>query len=119
MSDRKELIKAYKMAQRPMGVFQIRNTTNGRVFVAKGINLEGIMTRHRCQLQMKAHQCRELQEDYNALGPDAFAFEVIETLEHVSDPEHNYAEDLQVLEELCIERLQPYGDRGYHKQKNG
>ena len=30
------------------------------------------------------------------------------------DPAHDYREDLKTLEKIWMEKLQPYGDRGYH-----
>lgn len=31
------------------------------------------------------------------------------------DQHNNYYEDLHVLEEMWLEKLQPYGERGYNK----
>ncbi len=113
---RRELGRAYKESRRPMGVFQIRNTTNGRVLVAASHDLPAALNHHRAALRFGSHRNAELQRDWNALGPDAFAFEVLDTLAPPppeDEPGYDPTEDLQVLEALWVDRLQPFGERGY------
>ena len=43
----------YKLSHRPMGVFQIRNTTNGKIFVDSSINVPGKINRHKFQLECR------------------------------------------------------------------
>jgi hypothetical protein len=69
------------------------------------------------ELKLGVMRNPQLQADYNELGADQFAYEVLERLEPQDDPNYNYADDLQTLEELWLEKLQPYGDRGYNKKK--
>ena len=58
-----------------------------------------------------------LQHDWVALGPDAFVFEVLDTLAPPEDqPGYDPTDDLRTLEQLWRERLQPFGDRGYMKR---
>jgi hypothetical protein len=112
---KRELIRAYKESRRPMGVFQVRNTTDGRALVAASADLPAALNHHRAALRFGSHRNRELQRDWNALGPDAFAFEVLDTLTAPEDaPTYDPADDLAVLEALWLERLQPFGERGYH-----
>ena len=114
---KRELIRAYKETRRPMGVFQVRNTTTGRALVAASPDLPAALNRHRAALRFGAHHNRELQRDWNACGPDAFAFEVLDTLTPPDgQPEYDPAQDLRVLLALWLERLVPYGDAGYMRR---
>jgi hypothetical protein len=48
------------------------------------------------------------------MGANAFTFEVLDTLTAPPDqPGYDPADDLRVLEALWLERLQPFGERGY------
>lgn len=101
-----------------MGVFQLRNTTNERVLVDSSVNLPGIFNRLRTQLRMGAYlKHKELQSDWNELGEEAFAFEVLEELEPPHAPGFDPSGDLEAMLELWLERLRPYGERGYNRRK--
>ena len=78
--DRKALSREYKANRRPMGVFQVRNTLSGKVFLGSTADLPSMLNRQRAQLQMGAHPNRQLQADWRAHGAGAFAFEVLDTL---------------------------------------
>ena len=49
--DRKALVREYKETQRPMGVYCVRNTVNGKLLVGKSIDLPSILNRQRAQLR--------------------------------------------------------------------
>ena len=111
---KRELVRAYKESRRPMGVYCVRNLATGRALVGRAVDLPAVLNRERAALRVGAHANRELQRDWNALGPDAFAFEVLDTLAAPEDDAgYDPAEDLKVLEALWLERLQPFGERGY------
>jgi hypothetical protein len=74
----KQLKEDYKRAVRPMGVFQIRNLKNEKVFVVSGIDLAGILNRHRFALVAGGHANKQLQKDWNSQGADDFAFEILD-----------------------------------------
>jgi group I intron endonuclease len=116
MIDKKKLKEQYKQTLTPMGVYQIKNLVNGKVFVGSSKNLPGKINSHRFQLKQGSHMNRALQQDYSHFGEDRFSFTILDYLEPGMDPKHDYTEDLKVLEEIWMERLQPYGDRGYHQQ---
>ena len=116
MIDRKALVRAYKETRRPMGVYRIVNTTNGRALVGASVDIPSILNRHRVQLQFAGHRNEALQRDWNALGPDAFAFETVDTLVPPEDPAYDPADDLKALEAMWIEQLQPFDDRGYNSR---
>jgi hypothetical protein len=114
--NRKELIREYKESRRPMGVFQVRNNRNGRVLVGASTDLPSILNRHRAQLRLGTHSNRALQKDWNELGPEAFEFEVLDTLTEPDRPDWDPAEDLRALEELWLDRLQPFEEHGYNSR---
>ena len=107
----------YKLSHRPMGVFQVRNVTNDKVYVDSSLNIPGKINRHRFQLNGGSFKSRSLQKDWNELGEASFEFETLEPVEPRSDSNYDYAADVLVLEDLWLERLEPYGDRGYNERK--
>lgn len=112
--NRKALIRAYKDTPRPMGIYRIHNVRDDRSLVASSVNLPAVINRERTRLRFGGHPNAALQRDWNSLGPDAFAFEVLDTIKAPDgQPEYDPADDLAVLEALWIDRLQPFGDRGY------
>jgi hypothetical protein len=115
--NKKDIIREYKMSHRPMGVFQIRNTVNEKVFIDSSNNIAGKINRHKFALNAGSHANKPLQTDWNALGESAFAFETIEPLEPREDPSYDYRSDLETLEDLWLEKLEPYGDKGYNERK--
>ena len=112
----KQLKQEYKRGIRPMGVFQIRNLVNGKIFVVAGINLEGMINRHRFALEAGGHQNKQLQLDWNNQGPGGFAFEI---LDQMNPPEDSRAsrQDLETLEDMWLRQLVPFGERGYKQPK--
>lgn len=115
--DKKAAINEYKLSHRPMGVFQIRNTVNDKVFVDSSINVPGKINRHTFALKAGLHASKTLQADWNELGETAFEFETLEPVEPRDDQNYNYSADLETLEDLWLERLEPYGDHGYNIKK--
>jgi hypothetical protein len=112
--DRKAAIRAYKETPRPMGIYRIRNLRDGRSLVARSVDVPSALNRERTQLNLRAHRNRALQRDWIELGPDAFAFEVLDTLAAPHGrPDYDPGDDLRVLEALWLDRLQPFGERGY------
>jgi len=115
--DKKAAILEYKLTHRPMGVFQIRNKSNGKVFIDSSVNVPGKINRHTLQLNMGSHPNKRLQADWNELGPGSFEFETLEPLEPRDDPSYDYKSDLEVLEDLWLERESPFGESGYNERK--
>jgi len=117
--DRKARIREYKEILQPAGVFRIRNTTTGKSLVASSANLPGTLNRHRFQLERGSHPSKKLQADWNALGPGAFEFEVLDQLKPSDKPDYNPAEDLRVLKEMWIEKLKASGEMLYLEAGRG
>ena len=115
--DKKAALLEYKLSNRPMGVFQIRNTTNDKVFVDSSTNIPGKINRYKFALNMGSHASKPLQADWTEQGEALFEFETIEPVEPRDDPNYDYAADLVTLEDLWLEKLEPYGERGYNVRK--
>ncbi|WP_027084837.1 GIY-YIG nuclease family protein [Cohnella panacarvi] len=120
---KKDLATAYKQSFRPMGVYQIRNTVNGKALVGSSMDLDGMNNRLAFSKQMNANTFMELRDDWNRYGGNAFVFEVLDRIkpreEQMNDPSEldGYKEEVETLLELWLEKLQPYGERGYNKPK--
>ncbi len=117
MDRKKELKMMYKEAKRPMGIFQIKNGQTGKILVGSSNNLEAMKNREMFMLKTGAHFNRELQQDYNQYGADAFTFEVLETLKLTDNPFQDTKKELEELEEKWLKTLQPYDENGYNKRK--
>ncbi|HEU4964575.1 MAG TPA: hypothetical protein VFV52_12085 [Bacilli bacterium] len=114
---RAELIREYKATPKRMGVFQLRNKHNGKVYVYTNANLDKIYTRLAFEMRMGTHLNRELVADWKEYGEENFAFEILEEIPLDDKRRENPKEALKELEEKWMEKLQPYGDRGYHKPR--
>lgn len=60
------------------GVYQIRNTLNGKRYIGGSINIDVRWQRHRSDLRRGAHHAIALQRAWNKYGEAAFVFEVLE-----------------------------------------
>ena len=115
--NRKSLIRAYKETRRPMGVYRIHNTRDDRSLIGRSVDLPAILNRERVSLRFGNHPNAALQRDWTTLGPDSFVFEVLDTLKAPDEqPDYDPTDDLRVLEELWIERLELLGERGYGRR---
>jgi len=119
MIDKKKLKRKYKETVQPMGVYRITNKVNGKIFIASGINLRAALNSNRFQLNFGMHRNKELQAAYTQFGEQHFSFDVLDYLEPKKDPGYNYAEDLKVLEDMWLDKLQPYENKGYNRRKAG
>ena len=117
MPDRKEIIRQYKQKILPMGIFQIRNLVNGKILIGSSKNLQNFANRHKFQLKLGSHKNKDLQDDYSKYGETNFVFEIIDHLQAKEDPACDYTKDLKVLEDLWLEKLQPFAGKGYNSPK--
>ena len=116
-TDKKALKKAYQQSHRPMGIWAIRNLVNDKVLIGYSLNLPGILNRLKLQLQTGSHQNQALQNDWSKLGSERFAFEILDEISPRSDPTYDYRADLLLLEDMWLENLAPYGEKGYNEPK--
>ena len=115
--EQKRLKQDYQRTKHAFGVFLIRNTTNEKVFLGAGLDIHGIINRHKFALRAGGHQCVALQRDWNELGAEKFEFEILDQMEPLDDPLFDVRRELNFMEEMWLEKLQPFGDRGYNKKK--
>jgi hypothetical protein len=116
-TDRSEIKRLYKQNQPDMGVYQIRNRVNGRIYVGSSRNLEGTRNSRLFQLRMgKVVFSRELQKDLNEFGARSFEFSVLGVLERPEEGD-NIEQSLAALELHWLEKLQPFGESGYNNVK--
>ena len=113
--DRKAKIRKYKDTPRLMGIYQIKNKVNGKILIGASVNLPAILNRYNAELKMDSCRNAVLQKEWNQFGPEMFEFNEHEILKPVDDPTYNPSEDLRVLEELWIEKLSPFNEKGYNQ----
>jgi len=117
MKSRYELREEYKQKKYKMGVFQIRNSNNNRIFVSCSLDLDAIWHAQKLQLDIGIHSNSELQKDWNEFGSGNFCFEILEILEQNDDKPREFKKELKSLEERIVEELQPFENRGYNRKK--
>lgn len=110
---RKELQELAKEMKIEAGVYQIRNTKNGKLFIQTSRNLKSINGQF-LQLEMGRSPFQELQREFNEYGKEAFTIEVLEVVEEPKEGPFDLNDALKKLKERWLEQLQPYGERGYH-----
>ena len=115
--NKKELKKKYLQTLRPMGILQVKNIVNEKIFITSGLNINGKMNSCKFQLEQGSHPNTDLQKDFKEFGSEKFQFAIIDYLEPKDDTKTDYADDLKMLEEIWIDRLQPFGEKGYNKLK--
>jgi hypothetical protein len=96
------------------GVYQIRNTQNGKIYIstARNIsNLNGI----RFELNVGSYRNKVLQSEWKQYGGDAFVFETLESFEENGDTKE-ISKKLREMEKKWIAKLQPFGERGYNRE---
>jgi len=114
MKSRQDIKREYKERKKPAGVFQVKNTKNGKVLLGSSLNLEGALNRHKFELTMGSHRSKELQKEWNEQGPDAFVFEILEEVKIRDVPHFDINDELLLLEQIWLEALQPFSERGYN-----
>ncbi len=112
---RAEIRRAYKETPRQAGIFQIRNNRTGKVLLGSSTNLHGPLNKHRFMLSVGRHDNAVLQNDWNSFGADAFTFEILEVVKPSDDPAFCLEDELTLLEQIWLEKLQPFGERGYNQ----
>lgn len=117
MTDKKTLIREYKEARQPAGIFAVKNLNGGKMLVGASPNVPGMLNRQRFQLRSGGHPDPELQGDYKKLGPEAFAFETLDLLDMPDEPAYDPADDLAALLEIWLEKLAAVGTPFYRLRK--
>lgn len=111
--DRRAKIREYKDAPPAAGVYAIRNTATGRLFVGSALNPTGRLNRHRFALQLGSHPSSDLQADWNERGADGFEFTELDRLTPSDEPGYDPGRDLVTLMQMWLERLESTGASFY------
>ncbi len=70
-------------------------------------------------LKIGSHPNKALQKDWDELGAEQFAFEILEEAQQrKDDPNFNLKDELTLLEMIWLEKLQPVSERGYNLNTN-
>ncbi len=105
MNDRTKIKNQYKLTPRPMGVYQLKDLKNNKIYLGVSKNLDAIFNRHRFELNTGIHQVKEVQESWNKSGEKGIMLEVLENLKPVDDLTYDYTDDLKTLLELWEVKL--------------
>jgi hypothetical protein len=107
--DRLEAKRDYKQAKRPMGVYRIRNARNGKSYVGFSTDLQARINRQKAELKFGSHRNAELLGEWKSFGESSFEFEVLDELAHDENSKANPAEELRILTEMWIRKLEKSG----------
>jgi hypothetical protein len=65
-------------------------------------------------LSIGSHRNAALQKEWNEYGAEKFVFEILEVVKIKENPNFNLNDELTLLEQIWLEKLQPFGERGYN-----
>jgi len=101
--DRREMIKEDKNSLRPMGIVQVENIRNNRVYLTASANTPGTINSIRFQLKMGTFlPSSGLAQDWKEQGEQNFVVKVLDELKPVDDPGYDYRDDLKALEAMWM-----------------
>ncbi len=112
---KKELREEFMNLKTYMGVIQIKNNKNGKVYIMTTPNLKNQWLTVKAQLDMGTHANATLQKEWKKMGEDVFSYEVLEEKEVEETTDRKW--ELKQLEKKWLEKLEPYDERGYHIKK--
>ena len=93
-----------------MGVYRIRNVKGGKSYIGYSIDLQAIMNRQKAELKFGSHRNAELLGEWKSLGESAFEFEVLDELERDDQSNADPTEELRILSEMWISKIEKAGD---------
>jgi group I intron endonuclease len=115
MKTKNELKNIYKEMKSQVGVFQIRNTVNRKIFIGSSTDLKAIWNRIRAELKFGTHANKILQQEWNELGEPNFVFEILSEIKQDDEGKRiDYRKEAKELENMFIKEIQPFGDKGYN-----
>lgn len=114
MKSKKDIKREYKEREKQAGIFQVKNTKNGKILLGSSLNLDGPLNAHKFMLTVGSHRNKALQQEWDEYGPDSFVFEILEVVKVRDDPNFNVSDELTLLEQIWIEELHPFGENGYN-----
>lgn len=115
---KKDLILSYKERPIVAGIYQIKNTVNGSFLLGSRLNLDGVWNKHQFMLSVGSHRNKQMQQDWRKYGEAAFVFEILEEVKTNEKRPFQIEEELSLLEEIWIEKLNPFGEQGYNMTRH-
>jgi len=115
LKTRKDLKEEYKNMKFDMGVFQLKNLSNGKIFIGSSLDLKAFWNAQKWQLDFGMHRNAALQNDWKEFGAEQFSYEILALIEQKEDTVVDYKKEVKILEEMYIEELQPFNDKGYNQ----
>lgn len=107
MDTRKELKNAYKNRLAVGGVFCIRCSGSGRVWIKSTKDMQGQINKFRFAVANNACPEPGMRDDWIRYGIDSFSFHIMEELEKKeTQTDAEFAADIATLHELWIEKQQ-------------
>ena len=85
-TDRKAAVAAYKERKVSAGIYVVRCTASGAVWVGAAPDLDTIRNRLWFQLRMNGCPYRTLQDAWNTHGADSLVLDVLERLDEETIP---------------------------------
>ena len=113
---KKELLEDYKNIKTYMGITQIKNRVNGKIYVAGYPNLKNKWESIKGQLNLGMHVCTALQQDWKQQEQESFEYTVLE--QKATDKIDDVRWELKQMEKQWLQKLQPYGENGYNRKKD-
>ena len=114
MKSKQDIKREYEERKPMAGIFQVKNSVIGKVLLGSSLNLQGPLNSHRFMLTIGSHRNPILQKEWDEYGADKFTFEILEIVKVKDDPNFNLVDELTLLERIWIEKLQPFGEKGYN-----
>lgn len=100
-----------------IGVFQIKNTANSKIYVDSSTNLATVWNGQKFRLNNEPHPNTVLQQDWKECGELFFVFEVLsEVAQHDGGEATDYHQEARQLRAMFIDELQPFGEKGITNQ---
>ena len=113
---KKELQAQYKQRKIIMGVIQIKNEENGKIFVGAYPDLRNQWQTLQARLDSGIFSSGALVRDWKAYGAGAFTYEVLEEEEQPEGTTEEVRQQLHKMEREWLELLQPYEEKGYNRR---
>ncbi|MEO8961957.1 MAG: GIY-YIG nuclease family protein [Ginsengibacter sp.] len=114
MKTKKELKKEYGSMKFKIGVFQIKNIANNKIYIDRSVNLNKIWNRHQLELNYGMHRNLALQAEWNEFGESNFVFEILSEIKQADEQNTDYTKESKLLAKMFMKELQLFGKKGYN-----
>jgi len=96
------VLKTFKLSSLPFfaGVYSLKNTKNGFIYIGESKNIIQRLHAHRSMLERNKHFCKKMQNDANQDGIDIFEVEIL-----VEGPEYESSEIRKTKEKEYITKI--------------